>query len=155
MNHGERHVAPSNSGNMKPRRFSGNNVRRARSGIARRAAAFVVLATGCAADPRTEASPPRSILTDVVLTVENEATRPFVIYLRADAWTDSLGQVPGHATRSFSIPSRAADFAAALRLEARERHSLSIGRSHPLTLVSGHQVVWKLHRMSGSELTLK
>jgi hypothetical protein len=140
---------------MKPRRDSGNNARRAVPGVAALLAATLALVTGCAADQRTEDVPPRSILTDVVLTVENEETRPFVIYLRSDASTDSLGQVPGHATRSFSVPSRAADFASALRLEARERRNLAIVRSHPLTLASGHQVVWKLYRSSGSNVTLK
>jgi hypothetical protein len=114
-----------------------------------------MLATGCVADQRTEAPPPRSIRTDVVLTVENDESRPFVIYLRSDAWTDSLGQVQAHATRSFSVPSRAADSVSALRLEARERRNLSIVRSHPVTLRSGHQIVWKLRRVSGSELTLR
>ena len=114
-----------------------------------------VLAAGCTADPRTDTATSRSIRTDVVLTVENEESRPFLIFLRSDAWVDSLGQIRGHATRSFSVPSRASDSAVALRLEARDRRNPSIGRSHPLTLSSGHQVVWKLHRERGSELTLK
>ena len=139
---------------MKPRRHSGNNALPAAPGIALLAAAFV-LATSCIADERTDTAPSRSIRTDVVLTVENEEARPFVIYLRSDAWTDSLGQVQGHATRSFSVPSRAADSVSALRLEARERRDLSIVRSHPVTLRSGHQIVWKLYRVRGSDLTLR
>jgi hypothetical protein len=156
VNHYGRHWTPSNFGNMKPRRDSGNNARRAVPGVAAAllGATFAVV-SGCAADKRAEAAPPRSILTDVVLTVENEETRPFVIYLRSDAWTDSLGQVPGNATRSFSVPSRAADSVSALRLEAREHRNLSIVRSHALTLASGHQVVWKLHPSKGSDVTLK
>lgn len=140
---------------MKPRRDSGNNARPALPGVASLLAATFAIVSGCAAEKRTEAVPPRSILTDVVLTVENEETRPVVIYLRSDGWTDSLGQVPGGATRSFSVPSRAADSASALRLEARQRRDLAIVRSHPLTLASGHQVVWKLHRSGGSDVTLK
>ena len=75
-----------------------------------------------------------------------------MIYLRSDAWTDTLGPVQGNATRSFSVPSRAADSVSALRLEARERRSLSIARSDPVTLHSGHRIVWKLRRAGGSDL---
>jgi hypothetical protein len=148
------HGTTSNSRNMKPRRHSGNDPRRSRHGSVLVAAAFM-LATGCAADQRTDATPPRSIRTDVVLTVENEELRPFMIYLRSDAWTDSLGPVEGHAIRSFSVPSRAADSVTALRLEARERRSFSIARSQPVTLHTGHQIVWTLRRVSGSDLTFR
>jgi hypothetical protein len=139
---------------MKPRRFSGNDRWRVVRWFAPFAGVFVLVA-GCVADQRTEEVAPRSIRTDVVLTVENEESRPFVIYLRSDSWADSLGQVPGHATRSFSVSSRAADSVSALRLEARERRNLSIVRSHPVTLRSGHQIVWTLRRVSGSDLVLR
>ena len=142
---------------MKPRRYSGNDLRRVVREFALEIVSVTTLlvAAGCAADQRADAAPPRSIRTDVVLTVENEEPRPLLIYLRSDAWADSLGQVQGQATRSFSVPSRAADSGSTLRLEARERRNLSIVRSHPVTLPSGHQVVWKLRRLSGSDLTLR
>jgi hypothetical protein len=139
---------------MKPRRCSGNDPESVVRWLAPLGLALV-LATGCVADQRTEAAAPRSIRTDVVLTVENEESRPFVIYLRSDSWADSLGPVQGHATRSFSVSSRAADSVSALRLEARERRNPSIVRSHPLALRSGHQIVWTLRGVSGSDLTLR
>ena len=114
------------------------------------------LAYACAATEDTQKSrASRSIVADVILTVDNRTSRAVVIYLEADTLHDSLGVVPRRASRSFALPSAAGDSTSALRLEARDRRDTPGIRSDVFRAAPGHQVVWTLDRTSAGALTMR
>ena len=99
----------------------------------------------CARDvapvPRTSGS----IVTDVIIQVNNAASRDKAIFLEARAQEHRLGTVRGHSSRSFSVPSGAGDSTGTLRLEARELAYPTV-RSGAFRLAPGDRVVWTLDR---------
>ena len=52
----------------------------------------------CAPDLAHESRTSRSIATDVIVTVENRASRPSLIYLQFGGRSHSLGEVPRRST---------------------------------------------------------
>ncbi len=102
----------------------------------------------CASDLSHESPASRSIVADVVLTVDNRTSRPSLIYLRSEDRSDSLGEVPRRSVRSFSLPSGAGDSTTALELEARYDRTVPGVRSPSFHLSPGHQVLWTVDRVS-------
>jgi hypothetical protein len=108
----------------------------------------------CSTDRDLEARPPRSIVTDVILTIDNQTSRPLVIYLESGTRWDSLGVVPRRANRSFALPSGASDSTSVLRLEARERRTVAV-RSQTFQVWSAQQVVWTLDPTRRGTMTMR
>src|SRR5688572_3171415 len=79
--------------NMEPRRWEGNRIR-AMSRRIGRLIAFASLVSACGTDDRREPPPSRSIVADVILTIDNRTSRAALIYLEAGTFRDSLGVVP-------------------------------------------------------------
>jgi hypothetical protein len=105
-------------------------------------------------DPR-ESHVSRSVVVDVIVSVDNQTSRPMTIYLDAGAMHDSLGVVLARSTRSFSLPSGASDSTNVLTLEARERWRGSGVRSGEFRLTPGHQVVWTLEKAGTTSVTMR
>jgi hypothetical protein len=97
----------------------------------------------------------RSVVADVIVSVDNQTSRQMTIYLDAGATHDSLGVVLAKTTRSFSLPSGASDSTNALQLEARERRRGSGVRSGSFRLTPGHQVVWTLESAGTTSVTMR
>ena len=140
--------------NMKRHNQEGNKGRSA----VRRAVGCVVIAgvvASCTADARHEPAPPRSIVTDVIVTIDNRTSHSASIYIASGAWSDSLGAVPGRSSRSFSVPSRAGDATSALRLRARAGRTSGTLQSSEFFLTSGHQVIWTLDETRNGTVTMR
>jgi hypothetical protein len=93
------------------------------------------------------AQPPQQahfIVADVIIAVANETSREQRIYLEFGTTQHELGTVPGHSSRSFSVPSSAGDSTNELRLQARERTGRVLSEAFLLT--SGKRVVWTLDK---------
>jgi hypothetical protein len=140
--------------NMEPRSWEGNKIRAVSRRIGR-LISLAILASACGTDDRREPPPSRSIVADVILTIENRRSQAALIYLEAGTFRDSLGVVPRRSSRSFSLPSGAGDSTNALRLEARERRTVPGLRSEAFHLSSGHQVVWTLDRSRTTAVTMR
>jgi hypothetical protein len=133
--------------NMKPCSGEGNE----RRPIARHAIRSLMIAAvvvACAPDLSHESRPSRSIVTDVIVTVENRTSQPSLIYLQFGDRSDSLGEVPRRSARSFSLPSSAGDSTTALQLEARHDPIVPGARSPSFHLSPGHQVIWTVDGVS-------
>jgi len=118
-------------------------------------AAIAAVVIACDREPARELRASRSIVTDVVLVVENRTPEARWIYLRSGNQADSLGEVAHRSARSFSLPSSAGDSTTALQLEARGRRAVAGVRSPAFHLSSGHQVVWTLERRDAARLTMR
>jgi hypothetical protein len=139
---------------MEPRRLQGNKIRRMANRVAG-AVLVAALVTACATDDSAQPRVPRSIVTDVILTVDNRTPRAVLIYLESGSWSDSLGMVARRSSRSFALPSGAGDSTSVLRLEARERRGVAGLRSQVFQLASGHQVVWTLDPNRPASMTMR
>jgi hypothetical protein len=125
--------------------------------MARRIRLLMVVASltsACATHDDHKPPASRSIVADVIVTVDNQTSRAVMIYLESGVIRDSLGVVPRRSLRSFSMPSTVGDSMSALRLEARERRTVPGLRSDAFHLSSGHQVVWTLDRTRSGALTM-
>jgi hypothetical protein len=118
-------------------------------------AAIAGIVVACGGEPAREPPKPRSIVTDVILVVDNRTPDARWIYLRSGNQADSLGEVPHRSARSFSLPSSASDSTTALQLEARSRRAVAGVRSPAFHLSSGHQVVWTLEPSDAARLTMR
>jgi len=78
------------------------------------------------------------------VSVTNRSPRELQIYVGNRALEHSLGSVPGHSTRSFSLPSDLGQSAESLHFEARERRSASGIRSDTFSISPGEQVRWAI-----------
>lgn len=131
----------------------GNDTRRA-SQFALGMAILAAVISACAGHDQTVPPASRSIVADVIISVDNRSPRPKLIYLDAGRAEHSLGPVPARSSRSFSLPSAAGDSTADLRLEARDRRGGTLERSPAFRVSSGQRVRWELDQYgSGSVLT--
>jgi len=138
---------------MEPRSREGN-----KGQLAVRIRLLMVLASltsACATEDHRKPPPSRSVVADVILTVDNPTSRRVIIYLESGVTRDSLGVVPRRSSRSFSMPSTAGDSTSVLRLEARERRTVAGVRSNVFHVSSGHHVVWTLGRIGSGVLTMR
>ena len=120
----------------------------------RRAAAGVVLrllpnigAVACSLDARTEnhaLAETCLIIADVVVTVSSRMSREKQIYLSSGQGRLPLGAVARSSSRSFSVPSGAADSTAALRMEADDARGSRLNRSDFFHLASGQRAIWMI-----------
>jgi hypothetical protein len=111
------------------------------------------MVVACTTDRDIDPRPGRSIVIDVILTIDNQRARSVMVYLESGTRSDTLGMVPRGANRSFALPSGAGDSTSVLRLEARERRS--VVRSRTFQVTPGHQVVWTLDQTSGGTMTMR
>ena len=118
-------------------------------------AAIAAVVIACNHEPAREPRASHSIVTDVVLVVENRTPEARWIYLRSANRSDSLGEVAHRSARSFSLPSSASDSTTVLHLEARGSRTVAGVRSPPFHLSSGRQVVWTLERADSGRLTMR
>ena len=82
--------------NMGIRTGVGNEIRFGSSRVARHVL-LAGFAMGCIANSERTAQPAsRSIIADVILSVDNRTRSPVVIYVGANKMSDSLGVVPAH-----------------------------------------------------------
>jgi hypothetical protein len=110
------------------------------------------LISACATEDYRKPPPSRSVVADVILTVDNQTSRRVLVYLESGVTRDSLGVVPRRSSRSFSMPSTAGDSTSVLQLEARERRGIAGVRSNVFRVSSGHHVVWTLGRIGSGVL---
>lgn len=131
---------------MKPSNWEGNKREASPSRRFRSWFLATMLLVACSAgEQRPPPTPPsRSIVADVILTVENRMPRPLLVYLASSARSDSLGPVARGTTRSFSMPSLAGDSSTMLHLEARTDRSKAGILSQAFYIAAGQQVVWTL-----------
>ena len=81
------------------------------------------------------------ILADISISVTNATSTERSIFLEAASREYSLGDVAGHETRLFSVPSGAGDPALGLRLRA-SRRTLPVVHSAPFHLNPGDRHIW-------------
>ena len=107
-----------------------------------------LLAVACSRGERAVNAAPasKSIMTDVVLTVDNRMPSLLIVYLESAGRIDSLGTVARGMTRSFSVPSGIGDSSTVLYLRARNRASAPGIRSQAFHLAPGEQVLWTVDR---------
>ena len=138
---------------MEPRSGDGN--KRQLTGRLRLLMVLASLISACATEDYRKPPPSRSVVADVILTVDNQTSRRVMIYLESGVIRDSLGVVPRRSSRSFSMPSTMGDSTSLLRLEARERRTVAGVRSDVFRVSSGHHVVWTLGRIGSGVLTMR
>lgn len=137
---------------MGPSFGEGNKARAAR-GV--RLTSVAILVTACAADPQPLPRVSRSIIADVIVTIDNQTRQGMVIYVEAGTTRDSLGIVPRGSSRTFPLPSAVGDSTSLLRLEAHDSHARSSLRSDVFRLASAHQVVWTIRRNGNASVTMR
>ena len=117
----------------------------------------VAVPTGCAQEnARDTAHPPsRRIVADVIVSVTNATSRLQRISLQVGATELSLGEVPGHSSRSFSVPTGAGDSTVLLQMAARDGRSHNRTLSTGFHLVSGQRAVWNLDESGRGVLTMR
>ena len=120
-----------------------------------RAIVALSLASACMPGERATPPPSRSIIADVVVSVENHEDRSVMIYVVAGSMHDSLGVVSRHSTRSFSMPSAVGRSPSPLRLEARGDDESARLRSDDFRLSSGHRVLWTIDGGRPGPLTIR
>ena len=104
---------------------------------------FACSVTSCAREEPPAPRAARYIVADMIIAITNQTSREKSIFLEAGSKVHRLGIVPGHATRTFSVPRGAGDTTNHLQLEAREQRTAGI-RSGTFRLSSGDRVVWML-----------
>jgi hypothetical protein len=104
---------------------------------------FACSVIACAREEPPAPRAARYIVADIIIAITNQTSRDKSIFLEAGSGEHRLGIVPGHSTRSFSVPRGAGDTTSDLRLEARELRTAAI-RSGTFRLSSGDRVVWML-----------
>jgi len=139
--------------NMERRSREGNKLHWRLSRI--RLVAVVCLLSSCTTETHREPRVSRSIVADVILTIDNRTSRAVMIVLEAGTTRDSLGVVLSRSSRSFSMPSTASDSTLLLRFEARENHTGRGFRSEAFRLSSGHQAVWVIDRTRNDAVTMR
>ena len=120
----------------------------------RNVARFAALILGCNPPPPSDPGAPHFVVADVIVSVTNQGPRELQIYVGTAALARVLGPVPGHSTRSFSLPSRLGDSTRPLHFEARERRNSSGLRSGTFNISPGEQVRWSIGE-HGSEVVTK
>ena len=118
---------------------------------------LVAALTGCAEEKARDAAPPlpRRIVADVIVSVTNATSRLQRISLQVGATELSLGEVPGHSSRSFSVPTGAGDSTVLLQMAARDGRSHNRTLSTGFHLVSGQRAVWNLDESGRGVLTMR
>jgi len=144
---------PHRHHNMKPR--SGEHNRKLAAPYVFWSVIIAALVSSCDSGERREPRSSRSIIADIILTIDNRTPQSVLVYLRSEGRSDSLGQVARRSTRSFSLPSGSGDSTTALRLEARRTRIGSSTLSTVFHLASGHQVVWALDQSRTGTLTMR
>jgi hypothetical protein len=108
----------------------------------RRVMTLGLLLVGCHAPPPPDAGAPHFVVADVIVSVTNQSQRELQIYLGTGAQEHSLGPVPGHSSRSFSLPSDLGQSTGPLHFEARVRREATGVRSDSFSVSPGQQVLW-------------
>lgn len=131
----------------------GNEFRRR----SRRAVALLFAALNVTCTGNEQAAPPRqrSIIADVIVSVDNHTSNSVAIYVNTGAVSDSLGVVPGRSIKSFSMPWEVGAPLNLVWLEARGRHGAPDARSESFRLPSGHRIIWMLDRTRTGTVTMR
>ena len=118
---------------------------------------LVAALTSCARENAHDAAPPlpRRIVADVIVSVTNATSRLQRISLQVGAAELSLGEVPGHSSRSFAVPSGAGDSTMLLQMAARDGRSHNRILSTGFHLASGQRAVWSLDESGRGVLTMR
>ncbi len=117
---------------------------------------LVLLASGCKSGDEARTLPAsRSIIADVVVSVDNRTSNPVLIYAGAGDVSEPLGTVPRMALRSFSVPSSLNQPVQVLHLDARGQNGTPRAHSQSFRLSSGHRVIWTLDRTHNGTVTMR
>lgn len=122
------------------------------------AAVLFILCVGCTREPAQAATSTvasRSIVADLIVSVTNATSRSQHIALAVGPSELALGDVEGHASRSFSVPSAGGDSTVLLFMTARARPADDPTRSAGFHLVFGQRAVWILSANGRGALTIR
>lgn len=117
--------------------------------------AFIGLIVACSGNEQSAPPVSRSIIADVIVSVDNQTRNPLSIHVGAGSVTESLGVVSGRSVKSFAMPSGLGTPASLIQLEARGRKGRSNVRSASFTLSSGHRLIWTLDRTKNGTVTIR
>lgn len=116
---------------------------------------LTVIAYGCAGGEQRTVPVSRSIIADVVVSVDNRTERPVKISAGTRSFTETLGVVPGRAIKLFSIPSSLGNSVTPLMLDARLSGGTLSARSPSFRLSNGHTIVWTIDNSSTGIVTMR
>jgi len=112
-----------------------------------------VVMLGCKAAPPPDATLPRFVLADVIVSVTNRSTTAMEVYAGTAERDLPLGTVPGRSTRSFSLPSDLGRPASPLHFEAHGPNSPVAVRSDTFRVAPGELVLWTLDEHAAGPVT--
>ena len=131
----------------------GNEYRRGLLGVLQ--IVFIAIIAACSSNDQSVPPVSRSIIADVIVSVDNQTMNPLSIHVGAGQVTESLGVVSGRSVKSFAMPGRLGTAASPIRLEARGRRGMSNVRSASFKMSAGHRLIWTLDRTRNGTVTIR
>ena len=116
---------------------------------------LIAVISACSGNEQSMRPVSRSIIADVIVSVDNQTMSPLSIHVGSGQVTESLGVVSGRSVKSFAMPSGLGPAESSMRLEARGRRGMSSVRSASFKMSSGHRLVWTLDRTKNGTVTIR